>query len=431
MEISATPMTIDQRMNYGKESRLFYKVFTLASAGMFLDAADVYMASAINTQIVAEKFATTMQSSYFLSAGFLGLFIGAIISGYIGDFYGRKRSYQINLFIFGVFTLIASLAPNIYVLMACRFFAAVGLGAEIVTGYAVVNEFAPVQRRGHWTGMTSLIGNTAAPITLVIATFMIHHFGWRSMFIVVGIAALILWVARHNFPESPRWLMSQGREKEATAIVEEMNQHGYYDEPEVSQEERESHTSFMRGVIVASIAVSAVCLCQYTFTTWVPTLLMRSGSSVVSSIGFSAIMMLGAPVGGFIGTMTVDHVGRKKMIVGSFIASAILGITYAHQSSTMGILINGFLITVTFYILMAVAVSVYNNELFDTAHRFRGAGIAHGISKALNALMPTAVAFAIMHVSPNYIYYAIAILAIFAAFVVAFFGPETARKEIR
>lgn len=118
MEITQTDMSIDKRMNYGKESSLFYKVFGLASAGMFLDAADVYMASAINTQIVSEKFATTMQSSYFLSAGFLGLFIGAIISGYIGDFYGRKRSYQINLFIFGIFTMIAALSPNIYFLMA-------------------------------------------------------------------------------------------------------------------------------------------------------------------------------------------------------------------------------------------------------------------------------------------------------------------------
>lgn len=431
MEITQTDMSIDKRMNYGKESSLFYKVFGLASAGMFLDAADVYMASAINTQIVAEKFATTMQSSYFLSAGFLGLFIGAIISGYIGDFYGRKRSYQINLFIFGIFTMIAALSPNIYFLMGCRFIAAIGLGAEIVTGYAVVNEFAPVQRRGHWTGMTSLIGNTAAPITLVIASFMIARFGWRSMFILVGFVALILWVARHNFPESPRWLMTQGREAEANAIVEEMNQRGYYDVPDVAPEERVSKTSFIRGVIVASVAVSAVCLCQYTFTTWVPTLLVRSGHSVVGSIGFSAIMMLGAPVGGFIGTMTVDHAGRKKMIVGSFIAAAILGVMYAHETTNLGILINGFAITITFYILMAVAVSVYNNELFDTEHRFRGAGIAHGISKALNALMPTAVAFAISQVSANYIYYAIAVLAIIAAAVVGFFGPETARKEIR
>lgn len=279
--------------------------------------------------------------------------------------------------------------------------------------------------------MTSLIGNTAAPITLVIASFMIAHFGWRSMFILVGFVALILWVARHNFPESPRWLMTQGREAEANAIVEEMNQRGYYDVPDVAPEERVSKTSFMRGVIVASVAVSAVCLCQYTFTTWVPTLLVRSGHSVVGSIGFSAIMMLGAPVGGFIGTMTVDHAGRKKMIVGSFIAAAILGVMYAHETTNLGILINGFAITITFYILMAVAVSVYNNELFDTEHRFRGAGIAHGISKALNALMPTAVAFAISQVSANYIYYAIAVLAIIAAAVVGFFGPETARKEIR
>ncbi|MCI1987111.1 MAG: MFS transporter [Lactobacillus sp.] len=418
-------------MNYAKESPLFYKVFTLAGIGIFLDAADVYMASAINTAMMADKFATVAQGSMFLSAGFLGLFVGSLLAGYIGDFYGRRRSYQFNLLLFGVFTFISAFMPSITWMIACRFFAAVGLGAEIVTGYAVVNEFAPVNRRGFWSGMIAIVANAGAPITLLIATFMVPNVGWRSMFIVMGIAAIILWFARHNFPESPRWLIARGRQAEAQEIVDQLNVNGMYEITEKNEDERRVKVSFGRGVFVASVAVGAALLCQYTFTSWVPTLLVRRGISIFSSIGFSAVMMLGAPIGATIGTVLVERTGRKKLIVTTFCATAILGIAYAYETTTIGTIINGLLLTTTFYILMASVISVYTNELFETKYRFRGAGIANAVAKLLNVLMPTAVAFLITQVSPSAIFYGIAAMAVIAAAVVGFFGPETTAKEIK
>ncbi|MFD1484852.1 MFS transporter [Lacticaseibacillus baoqingensis] len=423
--------TIETQMNYAKESPLFYKVFTLAGIGIFLDAADVYMASAINTAMMNDKFATVAQGSMFLSAGFLGLFVGSLLAGYIGDFYGRRRSYQFNLLLFGVFTFISAFMPSVTWMIICRFFAAVGLGAEIVTGYAVVNEFAPVNRRGFWSGMIAIVANAGAPITLLVATFMVPNVGWRSMFIVMGIAAIILWFARHNFPESPRWLIARGREKEAQAIVDQLNVNGMYDITEKNEDERRVKVSFGRGVFVASVAVGAALLCQYTFTSWVPTLLVRRGISIFSSIGFSAVMMLGAPIGATIGTVLVERTGRKKLIVTTFLATAILGIAYAYETTTVGTIINGMLLTTTFYILMASVISVYTNELFETKYRFRGAGIANAVAKLLNVLMPTVVAFLITQVSPSAIFYGIAGMAVIAAAVVGFFGPETTAKEIK
>ncbi len=429
MEVSDT--SIEQQLNYAKESPLFYKVFTLAGIGIFLDAADVYMASAINTAMIDAQFATVAQGSMFLSAGFLGLFVGSLLAGYIGDFYGRRRSYQFNLLLFGAFTFISAFMPSIAWMIGCRFFAAVGLGAEIVTGYAIVNEFAPVNRRGFWSGMIAIVANAGAPITLLLATFMVPNVGWRSMFIVMGIAALLLWVARHNFPESPRWLIARGRADEAQAIVDQLNVNGQYPVTAKNEDERRVKVSFGRGVFVASVAVGAALLCQYTFTSWVPTLLARRGISVFSSIGFSAVMMLGAPIGATIGTVLVERTGRKKLIVSTFCATAILGIAYAYETTTVGTIINGLLLTTTFYILMASVISVYTNELFETQYRFRGAGIANAVAKLLNVLMPTAVAFAITRVSPSVIFYGIAVMAIIAAAVVGFFGPETTAKEIK
>lgn len=424
--------SLETQLNTAKETPLFYKVFALAGAGMILDAADVYMAGAINSTLIQNKFASISQGSYFLSAGFLGLFIGSILAGYIGDFFGRKLSYHFNLLLFGVFTLLSALAPNIAILIGLRFIAAIGLGAEIVTGYAVVNEFAPIKRRGHWSGMTAIVANTGAPITLIIASFMIPKFGWRSMFILIGTLALILWLARRHFPESPRWLLAKGRNEEANEIISKLTARGLYDKDEIIHPtEPVSRTSFAKGLFIAIVAVSATLLCQYTFTSWVPTLLLKQGINIVDSIGFSAIMMIGAPIGAAIGALLVDRTGRKKLIVTAFIATAVLGIAYAYERTTAGILINGFLLTVTLYILVATVISIYTNELFETSHRFRGAGIANGTSKLLNVLMPTIVALMITQVSTSFIYYIIAALAIVAAIIIGIFGPETDQKAIK
>lgn len=82
--------SLENQLNEARETPLFYKVFALAGAGMILDAADVYMAGAINSTLIQTKFASISQGSYFLSSGFLGLFIGSLLAGYIGDFLGEN-----------------------------------------------------------------------------------------------------------------------------------------------------------------------------------------------------------------------------------------------------------------------------------------------------------------------------------------------------
>ncbi|CAH1853115.1 Sugar transporter [Leuconostocaceae bacterium R-53105] len=213
---------LKNRMNISRATPLFYKVFAMVAAGMILDGADVYLASAVNSAIIANHFATIAQGSMFLSAGFLGLFFGSLWAGLIGDYFGRRQAYQINLVLFGFFTVLAAFAPNVWALIVLRFIAAIGLGAEIVTGFALINEFAPVATRGRWSASVSVIANMAAPLTLVLAAVVIPRYSWRSTFIIIGIAALILWIIRHNFPESPRWLISKGRYQEAEAIIQKL-----------------------------------------------------------------------------------------------------------------------------------------------------------------------------------------------------------------
>lgn len=86
------------RIDNSTESRLFRKIVILVSLGMLEASIDVYMGSAVAGSLTASKWSTSQETSMFLSANFLGLLIGSLIAGLIGDCKGRKVAYQINCF---------------------------------------------------------------------------------------------------------------------------------------------------------------------------------------------------------------------------------------------------------------------------------------------------------------------------------------------
>lgn len=215
-------MTLTERMAHTQTTPLFYKIFALVSGGMFLDAIDVYMASAVSSYVLKTGWSTLALNTVFLSVGFLGLFMGSLLAGFIGDLQGRRRAYQVNLILFGGFTFLGAFAPNMQTLIVCRLLASTGLGSEIVTGYSMLNEFAPIASRGKWCASASLIANCGAPITMFLCTLILPRFGWRPMFIGVGVLAIILWILRRDIPESPRWLIAHGKKAAAAGIIEQL-----------------------------------------------------------------------------------------------------------------------------------------------------------------------------------------------------------------
>ncbi|MCI1699033.1 MFS transporter [Liquorilactobacillus nagelii] len=425
---------LKKRMDQIQPTKTFYRIFILVSAGMFLDAIDVYLASGVSSYLLKSSWSTLQFNSIFLSVGFFGLFLGSVFAGLIGDFFGRKKAYQLNLLVFGSFTLLGSFAPNMYFLIVCRLIASIGLGTEIVTGFSMINEFAPIKSRGRWCALTSFIANCGAPITMLLCTVLIPLFSWRIMFVISGGAALILWYFRRNLPESPRWSITHQKYQDAQDVIAkletEMTSAGIAkaalpNEKNAEQTAKNVNAHFGRNLFVAIFAVSAAIVCQYTFTSWVPTLLVKQGINIVSSLGFTTVMMLGAPVGAFLGSQLVDRVGRKPTIVTAFVAAAGLGLLYSHQTSAAIVMFLGFLLTTCFYVLMASVVGVYVSELFTTKYRFRGSGIANGISKLITVGMPLVVSWLLSVSNPSMIFTLISGFAIIAALIVFFFGPET------
>src|SRR5437588_6464211 len=201
-------------------SSFHYRSFWLVGAGMFFDGYDLYVAGGVLAATVQSKFSTIPQNLQFISLTFVGMTIGSLLTGFVGDKYGRRFTYQVNLLVFGLASLAAAFAQDMNQLIVCRFVQGLGLGAEIVVGYSTMTEFVPPRTRRRWLALMAFIVVAGFPATSLLGYFIIPTWGWRPMFVIAGVGSLIVWYLRKNLPESPRWLEAQGRTAEAEALMQ-------------------------------------------------------------------------------------------------------------------------------------------------------------------------------------------------------------------
>ena len=148
------------------------------------------------------------------------MFIGAAGQGQFSDRWGRKTVYQFNLLLFGIFTILGAFAPTVWWLVAARFIAGIGLGGEQPLAFAYAGEYSPKAIRGRILAIVHFIGGACVwPIASLFTLFFRDSIGWRGVWIVIGIGALIVWLFRFWLPESPRYLATHGKGKEALDVL--------------------------------------------------------------------------------------------------------------------------------------------------------------------------------------------------------------------
>src|ERR1700710_1836636 len=133
-----------------------YRIMTLIGIGMFFDGFDIYLAGTVLGVTLKTGFSTLSQNAVFVSVTFVGMMLGSFGTGFLGDRYGRRFTYQFNLLVFGVASLAAGFLPHMAFLIACRFVMGIGLGAENVVGYSTMTEFVPARSRGRYLGLTAV-----------------------------------------------------------------------------------------------------------------------------------------------------------------------------------------------------------------------------------------------------------------------------------
>jgi putative MFS transporter len=253
----------------------------------------------------------------------------------------------------------------------------------------------------------------------LLGLLIIPYFGWRPMFWIAAIGAGVVWYLRKNIPESPRWLEHKGRLDEAETVLRRIEAQCPQPLPEpAAAAAARAPTSFysrqfLQRLFVGSVTVIVLNVVVFGFLTFVPTFFVKAGLSVQKSLGFSTIMTLGGPVGGFIALYLSDRIGRKKLLVGSALLTALVGCFYPYAGNGLLITLVGFILVTVLYVNSTTAYSMFVPELFPTDVRLRGVGTCHTIGRIAGAVAP-------MVVVPLYSAYGVAgVIALMVGFLLA------------
>ena len=382
-------------------SSFHYRIFWLVGAGMFFDGYDLYVAGGVLASLIQTKFSTLPQNLQFISLTFVGMTLGSLITGFVGDKFGRRFTYQINLLIFGLASLAAAFAQDMTQLIACRFVQGLGLGAEIVVGYSTMTEFVPPRTRGRWLSMMAFIVVAGFPATSLLGYLIIPAFGWRPMFVVAGIGSLIVWYLRKNLPESPRWLEAQGRNEEAEALMKtiETEAAGGKSLPPVVVPAPVKLVAaadlakppLLQRMVVGSWVLITINTLIFGFVLFLPQFFLRQGLTITNSLAYTVVLSAGSLVGCVVGAYSSDTFGRRTSIITASIVTIISGYIYARFNAASDaeiVLAVGFILIIAIYVQTAILYGVYPPELFPTEIRLRANGICNMFGRGATIVSP-------------------------------------------
>lgn len=256
------------------------------------------------------------------SSALLAGFIGPAVFGALAGRYGRRLPILAATVLFGVFALLCAACDSLIALVACRFFAGIGMTGALAVTVANINEFAP--RRLRATFVTLIFSGTtfgSGAIGLV-APWLAAHFGWRGIFVVGGVLALLSALLVFAFlPESPKYLcLRMARHAELATLLRRLEP-GFtfpagsrFAQPDEADPARSSYKLFFAGPLLLLTPllwlgsfVGQVVF--HSFNNWLPTLLTDSGLPYSRAAAAVVLFQFAGTLGGWVIMRPLDRHG--------------------------------------------------------------------------------------------------------------------------
>ena len=380
-----------------------------------------------------------------------GQLFGALVWGAIGDKIGRKKSILLYEVIHIIAMIGGAAAPNVTVLYVFRLIQGFGLGALLVVLFAAFTEYVPGKNRGVWSSRNSFIGNFAHPICngialVIVSTGVSMNMNWRIQYIIPSVLSIIASIIIYNkYPESPRWLESQGRVEEADAIMtsieKEIEASTGKPLPPVEAVEAKAvknlpYSALFKGkllkrTICGSLVLIGMNTIQYTLMNWMPSLLSSLGYDTSQSQFMTMFGLFGAPFGIFLASLYMDKVPRKATGVILLIAMAVMGVITSKQTTMTALIASTFVLNTFIYMYVCYASAVYVPEMWPTSAKLSGSGFCNAMGRVSNIFFPflvTSVAAGSM--GSNGVFVLISAVAVIIAVSIIVFGVETRGESV-
>jgi putative MFS transporter len=423
-------------------TRFHYGLLILGSFIYAFTAMNVLLVAAVLTPIINEfKLAgQPLVSGLLLSAGYLGMFVGALTCGILADRIGRRKTLLITLAMMTVFTALNAVAPDPLTMGILRFIAGIGLGGSLPQPGIYISEFVPAKYRGRILGLVEASWVYGALLSLAFPVVLFPMFGWRLTFLISLLPLTLLPIVYYFAPESIRFLQSKGKTSELQRLTEKnkLSTEEFKEEPSVTDREHGArHASrmiwskpFRKRTIMLWIAWAVLVYSYHGIFTWLPTFYSTTlNFTVVRSIQWVLIVTLAQVPGYYTAALLLDKVGRKRIgvvyLLFAGIGSALLSLAVDPTS------ILFWSVIISFFNLGAwSALYAYTPELYPTTIRGTASGAAASIGRLAGVIAPTATPLLYYYGGLPAAFTVFAVVQLAGAIGILFLGIETKGKTL-
>ncbi|WP_051579542.1 MFS transporter [Pseudonocardia acaciae] len=414
------------------------RVTAYSAGGMFCDG---YLLGIIAPALAVygrQHEVSTLWAGLIGASALVGLFVGSVAFGWLTDRVGRQAMYLADLMIFVVGSAAQALVTEVAWLFALRLLLGIAIGADYAISPTLLSEFTPRRHRGWMLSSLNVVWTVGYVASFAVG-YLLSPLGpdsWRWMLASSAVPALVVALLRIGTPESPRWLLHQGRADEALRVVRtHIDPHATAEDLVDDEAEGGSdyRALFRRGMRRRVLFGGLFWFCQvvpyFALFTFLPTVL--AALEIEGDLAQSVIVNVFLLVGAVVGMVVVNRVDRRPFVLGSFLllaaVTAVLGVWVGAPAAA----VVGLFAVFAFVVSAAQSLAlVYPSELFPTGVRASGVGVVTAFSRVGAAigtfLLPVSVAGLGIHPT-TLIATAVLLVGLVAS---AAWAPETRRMTL-
>ncbi len=405
-------------------SRFHTMLVVALGVAWILDGLEITIASNVTSLISSKQSLQLSSAGVAFAVGtvyLLGEVFGALFFGRLSDKWGRRNLFMITLgvYLFGGFLTALTFGHStfwVYWLYFSRFVAGAGIGGEYAAINSAIDELIPAKYRGrvdiavngtYWAG--ALIGTL---LTLVVVNHLPVSYSWRVAFLFGPALGVVILFVRKNLPESPRWLLMHGREREAEAAVKKIEAATGSSGGELGPVDESKAIEVAPASRIGFITLARTLFVRYPSRSVLGATLMITQSFLYNAIFFTYALVLtkiyNVPakdtayyfiffaLGNLIGPLTIgrlfDTIGRRRMIAGTYLLSGTLlaGSALLFNAGLLNAVTQTACWCVIFFFASAGASAAYLtvSEIFPVEVRAKAIAVFFAIAQTFGAMGP-------------------------------------------
>lgn len=325
-----------------------WKIMWASIIGYAMDGLDVLILSFAMAAIVSEFGLTLGEGGLIATYTLIGTVLGGYLFGIFADYFGRVHTFSLTIIIFSIFTGACAFADNVTHLNILRFLAGLGLGGEYGIGMTLVSETWPAAKRARATAGVAMGWQAGAVLAAILAAVVLPDYGWRGLFLVGVVPALLAAWARHGIKEPPMWVKRKEMKKELAARKERGETLTAEEEEQLEEAKKFplAHLFASPSKTVTTLSLTVMTSVQnfgyYGIMVWLPMILLKEHGLTTKSMSvWMIVTVIGMIAGIYVFGYLCDRLGRKIPYLIFYICAAAMVYIYVNLGTPVALLFGG------------------------------------------------------------------------------------------